>query len=123
MVGDAAVVVPASVASQVPSVAARPIEVPVEVPMPPVAETPARLRSSAPSKWSKEVGGEPRAAGMRVPSTAATVSEWASLWVKMCSGPDSGLGPLNDDDVRARYGLTAKQLRNVRHAATSGVLR
>jgi hypothetical protein len=35
----------------------------------------------------------------------------------------SVLGPLNDEDARSRYGLTAKQLRNVRNAATSGALR
>lgn len=33
-------------------------------------------------------------------------------------------GPLNDDDrARERYGLTAKQLRTIRTAATSGALR
>jgi len=75
------------------------------------------------SQLGTEGGVASRAIGVRVPSTAATVLEWASLWVKMCSGPESGLGPLKEDDVRARYGLTAKQLRNVRHAATSGALR
>jgi len=60
---------------------------------------------------------------MRVPATAVTVTQWASLWVRMCADPESVLGPLNDDDARTRYGLTAKQLRNVRNAATSGALR
>jgi hypothetical protein len=58
-----------------------------------------------------------------VPATAATITDWVALWVRMCADGGSSLGPLNDDDARARYGLTAKQLRNVRHAATSGALR
>ena len=58
-----------------------------------------------------------------MPATAVTVTQWASLWVRMCSDRESVLGPLNDDDARTRYGLTAKQLRNVRNAATSGALR
>jgi len=58
-----------------------------------------------------------------VPTTAVTIAEWAALWVRMRSEGESALGPLNNDDARARYGLTAKQLRNVRHAATSGALR
>ena len=41
----------------------------------------------------------------------------------MCAEERSALGPLDDQGARARYGLTAKQLSNVRHAATSGALR
>lgn len=55
--------------------------------------------------------------------TAATFTEWAALRVRMCSEEESALGPLNDEDVRARCGLTAKQLRNVRGAGNSGALR
>jgi hypothetical protein len=77
----------------------------------------------APSKPGKAEGDEPRVAGMRVPTTAVTIVEWAALWVRMCLEEESALGPLNDEVARARYGLTAKQLRNVRHAATSGALR
>lgn len=58
-----------------------------------------------------------------MPATAGTITEWAALWVRKCSEEESVLGPLNDDDARARYGLTAKALRNVRNAATSGALR
>ena len=37
---------------------------------------------------------------------------------------DTALGPLNDDArARAQYALSAKQLRNIRNAATSGALR
>jgi hypothetical protein len=66
---------------------------------------PATAESPTPPRRRREAGGELRATGLRVPSTAVTLSEWASLWVKMCSDPESGLGPLNDDDVRVRYGL------------------
>jgi hypothetical protein len=98
-------------------------EVPVEAPEPVSEGGPARPAPTRPPKLGKDDSVEPQPTGMRVPSTAATVLEWANLWVKMCSDPEFGLGPLNDDDVRARYGLTAKQLRNVRHAAMSGALR
>ena len=79
--------------------------------------------SAESSQLGKEGGVESQATGVRVPSTAPMVLEWARLWVRMCADPATGLGPLNEDDVRAQYGLTAKQLRNVRHAATSGPLR
>ncbi|WP_213006643.1 hypothetical protein [Paractinoplanes toevensis] len=88
-----------------------------------VAARPVTPAPRGPSRLDKEAGAEPRVAGMRVPATAATTAEWAALWVPMCSEGDSVLGPLNDDVARARYALTAKQLRNVRNAATSGVLR
>ncbi len=59
---------------------------------------------------------------MKVPATAATVIQWASVWVKMCANQDDA-GPL-DDDQRARevYGLSARQLRNIRNAARTGAL-
>ena len=44
-------------------------------------------------------------------------------WVNMCADVDVALGPLTDDLARDRYRLSAKQLRNIRHAATSGALR
>jgi hypothetical protein len=44
--------------------------------------------------------------------------------MSMCADGDLVLGPLNDDaHARARYNLSAKQLRNIRNAATSGALR
>lgn len=60
---------------------------------------------------------------MRVPSTASTIALWASTWVKMCADGDWAQGPLSDQRSRAQYQMTARQLRNVRHAATSGALR
>jgi hypothetical protein len=44
-------------------------------------------------------------------------------WVRMCADGDVARGPLTDDFARDRYRLSAKQLRNIRHAATSGALR
>jgi hypothetical protein len=42
----------------------------------------------------------------------------------MCADGDLVHGPLNDDArARTRYDLSAKQLRNIRNAATSGALR
>ena len=70
-----------------------------------------------------EAAGEGRARGVRVPSRAVTVAEWVSLWVRLCADGQFVQGSLNEDEARARYGVTAKQLRNVRHAATSGALR
>jgi hypothetical protein len=104
------------------------------VPNPP-AEIPAKVSGSArdgsrdksvsakPSRLGSSDADEVPASGMRLPSTAATALEWANLWVKMCTDPEFGLGPISDEDARARYDLTAKQLRNVRHAAVSGALR
>lgn len=98
---------------------------PVEAPVLPLAVVarPAVPTSRASSKPGKAEGDELRGTGMRVPTTAATITEWAALWVRMCSEGEAALGPLNNEDARARYGLTAKQLRNVRHAAISGALR
>jgi hypothetical protein len=60
----------------------------------------------------------------KVPATAAALAQWAETWVGMCADGTTIHGPLNDDDyARSRYQLSAKQLRNVRNAATSGALR
>lgn len=108
-----------------PSVAAEPV---VDVPGHRVA---ARTTKTAPAvpvlpvspKGGKDEVDDGVATGMRLPATAATAAEWVSLWVRMCSDGESALGPIIDQDARAQYGLTAKQLRNVRNAATSGALR
>jgi hypothetical protein len=89
---------------------------------PAVEAQPVRPALRAPFRPGTE-GHECRVVGTRVPATAGTIAEWAALWVRMCSEEQSALGPLNDDIARARYGLTAKALRNVRNAATSGALR
>ena len=105
------------------NVAAVPVEMPQEVPAPAAAiQSVPPVPPSLPTPDGEE-GDDVRVTGMRVPATAETLVEWANLWVRMCSDGASVLGPLNDEDARSRYGLTAKQLRNVRNAATSGALR
>ncbi len=59
----------------------------------------------------------------RIPSTATTLLQWANIWIKMCADGDLALGPLPAEHARGRYERSAKQLRNIRHAATSGALR
>ena len=107
-----------------PSVPAVPaVEVPRQAAVSTAKTSPAEPVVAAPLKPGKDEVDGARAPGMRLPATAATAMEWASLWVRMCSEGASVLGPLNDQDARVRYGLTAKQLRNVRNAAVSGALR
>lgn len=60
---------------------------------------------------------------VKVPANASTLSQWAAIWVEMCSDGQFASGPLNDKRSRVRYHVSARQLRNIRHAATSGVLR
>jgi hypothetical protein len=105
------------------TVAAMPVETVHEVLAPAAAIPPAPPTRPSPPQPDREEGDDARATGTRVPATAGTLMEWANLWIRMCSDGASVLGPLNDDDARTRYGLTAKQLRNVRNAATSGALR
>jgi Protein of unknown function (DUF2637) len=63
-------------------------------------------------------------ADVKVPATATTLTQWATTWARMCDDGDLARGPLNDDrQARTRYNLSAKQLRNIRNAATSGALR
>jgi hypothetical protein len=105
------------------NVAAVPVERPQEVHAPAAAIRSVPPVPPSPPTPDGEEGDDVRVTGMRVPATAGTLVEWANLWVRMCSDGASVLGPLNDEDARSRYGLTAKQLRNVRNAATSGALR
>jgi len=94
---------------------------------------PDDLRVVGPHHAAQCAAAEPAGAGHRaepapteakVPATAATLSQWVGTWMKICADGDLILGPLNDDTrARARYQLSAKQLRNIRNAATSGALR
>jgi hypothetical protein len=60
----------------------------------------------------------------RVPSTASTVAQWARIWVAMCERPELVAMAVKDDEhAREHYGCTARQLRHVRYAATTGALR
>lgn len=67
---------------------------------------------------------DPSGTEVRVPATATTVSQWVGTWLRMCADGDLVRGPLSDDThARTHYNLSAKQLRNIRNAATSGALR
>jgi hypothetical protein len=65
---------------------------------------------------------EPGAGQVRVPATPAALVDWARTWVRMCADGHATSGPLGEHLAR-RYHLSSKQLRNIRHAATSGALR
>ena len=63
----------------------------------------------------EDAGTDPRV----VPTTMTTVAQW----VRMCADGALVRGPLNDDAYARRvYGLSGRQLRNVRSAAVSGAL-
>src|SRR5213076_2908935 len=48
--------------------------------------------------------GEAATVRLRLPSTAATIVQWANTWVSMCADGDLVYGPLNDDHLaRVRY--------------------
>jgi hypothetical protein len=95
--------------------AARSALVPI-TPPPTIIDVPAQERGVA--------TGQAGPSAARLPATAPTVAQWIATWIAMCADGDLVLGPLNDNDLaRSRYGLSAKQLRNIRNAATSGALR
>lgn len=68
---------------------------------------------------------KPRPVGdARVPNSAAAVARWLGIWVTLCRQPDVARACFQDADVaRAHFGISDRQLRNVRHAAKSGALR
>jgi Protein of unknown function (DUF2637) len=85
-------------------------------------DVPMRRRTGRHSGPSDERTDDLTSIEARVPTTATTVSDWVLTWTRICANGDD-LGPLNDDErARDRYKLSAKQLRNVRNAATSGAL-
>jgi hypothetical protein len=91
----------------------------------PTAPSPAGTASVTDEQLTaSDTREDPAGADVKVPATAATLTRWATTWVKMCGDGDLALGPLNDDQqARTRYNLSAKQLRNIRNAATTGALR
>ena len=69
--------------------------------------------------------GEPSddAVGVKIPTQAATVAQWANLWVRMCADGDLVCGSLNNDEyAREVYCVSGRQLRAIRAAAVSGGL-
>jgi hypothetical protein len=103
-----------------------PAEVVAAKPAAPDARRPAsvvlpasRTAASAAPGRSEDASSDPRV----VPTTAATVRQWAEVWVAMCADGDFVRGPLNDDEyARTTFGVTGRQLRNIRSAAVSGAL-
>ncbi len=75
-------------------------------------------RSKSAVAWCDGGPGDPK-----VPTTAATVAQWAQTWMRMCADGDLVSGPLTDDArARAVYNLSGRQLRNIRSAVLSGAL-
>jgi hypothetical protein len=98
--------------------------VPDEVPMDVTGAAPESVTVPAPNPTiSSGACPAPPAGQVRVPATAVTLARWADAWVRMCADGEIALGPVTDAVARERYRLTARQLRNIRHAATSGALR
>ncbi len=61
---------------------------------------------------------------VKVPSSSATVTQWARTWVAMCQRPDLAAAALHDDGVaRQHFGLSSRQLRQIRYAVSAGALR
>jgi hypothetical protein len=58
-----------------------------------------------------------------VPASAAKVTEWARVWGIMQALPDIAVATLRDDAVaRQHFGCSARQLRHIRLAVTTGAL-
>jgi len=58
-----------------------------------------------------------------VPASAAKVTEWARIWTAMSASPQIAEAALRSDDVaRQHFGCSARQLRHIRYALTSGAL-
>lgn len=73
---------------------------------------------------ASSAGHSVEASTVRVPSTDWKLRQWIDTWVRLCDDGDIALGPLTDEEyARTTYDLSAKQLRNIRRAATSGALR
>jgi hypothetical protein len=61
---------------------------------------------------------------VKVPSSSATVTQWARTWVAMCERTDLAAAALHDDDVaRQHFSLSSRQLRQIRYAVSTGALR
>ncbi len=61
---------------------------------------------------------------VKVPSSSATVTQWARTWVAMCQRADLAGAALHDDRVaRQHFDLSPRQLRQIRYAVSTGALR
>ena len=63
-------------------------------------------------------------AKVTVPSTAATLDRWVSVWLAMCQRPELAWSSMQDDRLaREHFGLATRALRNIKYAAMTGALR
>jgi hypothetical protein len=61
---------------------------------------------------------------VKVPSSSATVMQWARIWVAMCQRPDMVAAALQDDGAaREHFDVSSRQLRQIRYAVSTGALR
>lgn len=76
-------------------------------------------RTSRPAR-----GGRRGEDDVPVPVTRGKVAQWAQTWIAMCDNPDAAEGALKDDQIaRMQFGCTARQLRHIRYAVSTGALR
>jgi hypothetical protein len=83
-------------------------------------------RSRLPRQVSPPAGrGRPaRENEVKVPSSSATVYQWARTWVAMCQRADLAAAALQDDGVaRQHFDVSSRQLRQIRYAVSVGALR
>ena len=87
----------------------------------------SNTRRAAPSKTpdTSSAGPSGDTREVKVPQTADACARWVTCWISMRKdGLDTGPIRLGfEEEARRRYGWGVKQIRDVRHAATSGRLR
>jgi hypothetical protein len=80
-----------------------------------VRARPRQARAEGPASGSPDE--------VKVPATAAAVARWIDTWQAMCRNCDLSRSSMQHDDLaREHFQLSARQLRNVRAAATTGAL-
>jgi hypothetical protein len=87
----------------------------------------ARQEDSQAAEWTAgggaDVSVDESASEPKTPTQAATVAQWARLWVQMCADGDLVRGSLtNEEYARSVYRVSGRQLRAIRSAALSGRL-
>ena len=118
--GPTAMMTPGPAVPSRVSAEADPAEPPLRTRDPDASPRSARTTSARAARLTSRV----ERAEVRVPTTAVTVRQWAAMWVAMCADPAIVSGSLTDDeDAMARFGVRARQLRNIRYAASTGALR
>ena len=89
-----------------------------------VVPTPAAKGRSVARRSPTGRGGRTRESEIPVPATAGKVQAWAQTWIVMCERPELMDAALRNDDVaRQQFGCTARQLRHIKFAVSTGALR